>query len=178
MPYPNFHAARVVNPDKFEKDSFRYKNVAPGIDIIIGKLRGKSKMTAQAYRFDKEKFTIQEAKAWLKEHDINYIDFEAARSILSAKPEKKGKDLIIPFVKDETEAFDDQGNKYILTAEALDKDFKTWEGGIVTINHKVKEQGSEPGIRAQGNRWEGCYQAAGNGLHFCDISGNSRMLFR
>jgi len=135
----NFHAARVVDPDKFEK--LRYKNIAEGIDIVVGNLKGETKTTIQAYRFDKEKFTVQGAIAWLKEHDIDYIAFEAAKSVLSAKPEKKGKDLIIPFVKDGTEAFDDQGNKYLITAEALDADFKTWEGGIVTVNHKIKERG-------------------------------------
>jgi len=32
----------------------------------------------QAYRFPKDKFTVAQAKAWLKEHDITYILFEPA----------------------------------------------------------------------------------------------------
>lgn len=33
MPYPNEHAGRVVDPDKFEKNSFRRRSIAEGIDI-------------------------------------------------------------------------------------------------------------------------------------------------
>lgn len=141
MPYPSEHAARILDPDKFQQDSFRRKNIAPGIDIIIGKLKGEDKMTVQAYRFDREKFSVDEAKKRLKEHKVDYIDFEPAKSILSSIPVKKGKDIIMAFVKDGTEAFDDHGNKFIITAEALDADWKTWEGGHITANHKVAENG-------------------------------------
>lgn len=79
MPYPSEHAARVISPDKFEKDSFRRTNIAKGIDIIIGHLKGETTMTTQAYRFNKEQFTEQEAKDWLKKHDIKYILFEPAK---------------------------------------------------------------------------------------------------
>lgn len=37
-------------------------------------------MKAQSYRFGKSQFTPEEAKAWLKKHDISYISFEPARS--------------------------------------------------------------------------------------------------
>jgi hypothetical protein len=77
-PYPNEHSARIRNPEDFEKDSFRRKNIETGIDIIIGKLKGKTTTTTQAYRFKKDKFTADEAKKWLKDHDIKYIKFEAA----------------------------------------------------------------------------------------------------
>lgn len=140
MPYTE-HSARVLDPEKFQPDTFRKKTITPSVDIIIDKLKGEPKTTVQTYRFAKDAFTVQEAKVWLKKNNVEYIDFEAAKSILSAKPEKKGKDLIVPFVKDGTEAFDKDGKKYIITAEALDADWKTWEGGIVTVNHKVKETG-------------------------------------
>jgi hypothetical protein len=49
------------------------------VSIIVGKLKdGDGAMVAQAYRFDKEKFTEQQAKAWLKEHDVKVKTFEAA----------------------------------------------------------------------------------------------------
>ena len=35
-------------------------------------------MEAQSYRFDKNQFTTEEAKNWLKKHDIRYISFEPA----------------------------------------------------------------------------------------------------
>ena len=70
MPFPNQHAARVENPDNFEKDSFRRKTIAPGISIIMGKKKGSDSMVTQSYRFDKSKFTPEQAKKWLKDHDI------------------------------------------------------------------------------------------------------------
>ena len=35
-------------------------------------------MEAQSYRFDKSQFTAEEAKRWLKKHDISYTSFEPA----------------------------------------------------------------------------------------------------
>jgi len=70
MPYPTEHSARVRDPGDFQPDSFRRKEVAPGISIVMGRLKGSTSMTAQAYRFDRSKFTPEEAKAWLKDHDI------------------------------------------------------------------------------------------------------------
>jgi HK97 family phage prohead protease len=77
-PYPTEHSARLRDPGDFDKDSFRRKNVTKGVDIIIGHLKGEDTMTTQAYRFDAKEFTANEAKAWLKDHDIEYISFEAA----------------------------------------------------------------------------------------------------
>lgn len=74
MPYPNEHAARIHDPGQY--DSFARKNVAPGVDVILGIKNGKSEV--QAYRFDRSKFSVSEAKAWLKDHDISYISFEPA----------------------------------------------------------------------------------------------------
>ncbi|MBU0909625.1 MAG: hypothetical protein KJ717_08655, partial [Proteobacteria bacterium] len=78
MPYPNEHSARIRDPGDFEKDSFRRKNIETGIDIIIGKLKGKTTTTTQAYRFKVDSFTAAEAKKWLKDHKIKYISFEPA----------------------------------------------------------------------------------------------------
>jgi len=74
MPYPNEHAARITDPGQYEK--FARKNIAPGIDIILGISGGKSE--TQAYRFDKNKFAPEEAKQWLKDHNEKYISFEPA----------------------------------------------------------------------------------------------------
>jgi len=77
-PYPNEHSARVREPGDFQAKSFRRKNIETGIDIIIGRLKGESTMTTQAYRFSVEKFTVAQAKKWLKDHKIKYIKFEPA----------------------------------------------------------------------------------------------------
>lgn len=79
MPYPNEHAARVKDPDLFDPKSFRRKSIAPGIEIIVGKLKnGDGAMVTQAYRFDRSKFTVEQARKWLKDHEVNTIGFEAA----------------------------------------------------------------------------------------------------
>lgn len=87
MPFPNEHSARIKDPGQFT--SFARKNIAPGIDIVLGIKEGKS--TAQAYRFKKSQHTAAEAKAWLRSHNISYISFEAA----SGKGELKGGDCIM-----------------------------------------------------------------------------------
>ena len=80
MPYPHEHAARIRNPDAFEPNSFRSKQISRGIRMILGKLKGSSTMTAQAYRFAADQFTADEAKRWLREHDVKYISFERVLS--------------------------------------------------------------------------------------------------
>ena len=80
MPYPNEHAARLKNPDLFEPDSFRRENdkFGVGIHAIFGKLKGEDSMTLQAIRFDADKFSPDEARKWLEEHDYHPIAFEEA----------------------------------------------------------------------------------------------------
>jgi HK97 family phage major capsid protein len=82
-PYPNEHAARLKDPEQY--DSFARKNNegGEGIDFIYGIKDGVSEL--QAIRFDKTRFTTQEAKAWLKSHDFEPILFEEAseRKIMS-----------------------------------------------------------------------------------------------
>lgn len=79
MPYPTEHAARIKEPDLFIIESFRRKVIDKGIITIIGRLvDGDDSMIIQAYRFDKEYFTVVQAKKWLKNHDIEYISFEPA----------------------------------------------------------------------------------------------------
>lgn len=76
MPYANEHAARLVDPDRF--DDFRRGNdkFGPGVHAIFGLKGGKS--TLQAIRFDAAKFTPAQAKAWLKGHDYSPMEFAEA----------------------------------------------------------------------------------------------------
>ena len=80
MPYPNEHAARLIDPDKFDADSFRRENdkFGAGIHAIFGKLKGEDSMTLQAIRFDADQFSPDEARKWLEEHDYHPIAFEEA----------------------------------------------------------------------------------------------------
>ncbi len=76
MPYPNEHSARITNPDQY--DRLRRKNdvFGQGIHAIYGVKSGKSEV--QAIRFDKDRYTPAEARAWLKKHDYDPIEFEPA----------------------------------------------------------------------------------------------------
>lgn len=76
MPFPNEHAARLVDPGQF--DTFRRENDkgGSGVDFIYG-IKGDVS-TLQAVRFDKERFTEEQAKTWLKDHDHTAKMFEAA----------------------------------------------------------------------------------------------------
>lgn len=81
-PYPNEHAARLEDPNKY--DSFTRENDAFGfgIDAIYGIKDGVSEL--QAIRFDKLKWTVQDALMWLDEHDYDPILFEPAIEEASA----------------------------------------------------------------------------------------------
>lgn len=79
MPFPNEHAARIVDPNKFER--FRRSNdeLGSGVDVIFG-IPESGGSEIQAIRFDRKKFTPAEARAWLKEHDFKAILFEEAET--------------------------------------------------------------------------------------------------
>ena len=78
MPYPNEHAVRVADPSLFDKMSFRRKEIAPGISIIVAQRPGGSAMETQAYRFSANKFTFAQVKQWIKSHKVKHILMEAA----------------------------------------------------------------------------------------------------
>lgn len=88
-PYPNEHAARINNPDKYVEFARDNDEFGSGIHVIYGILEDRSS-EVQSIRFDSEKFTPDEAKAWLEEHDYNYIEFEEAieERVLSDKLEE------------------------------------------------------------------------------------------
>ncbi|MCK4521413.1 MAG: DUF2213 domain-containing protein [Nanoarchaeota archaeon] len=88
MPFPNFHAARVKSPDAFQ-NIVVLKTLPDGVMIYGGKLKGETSSTAQAYRFPKSKFSAEQAKSWLKSHDIKVTLFE--------KAEKSDQDDLLRF---------------------------------------------------------------------------------
>jgi ferritin len=78
-PYPNFHAARIRDPKDFEHIVV-LQTLPNGIMIYGGPLKSdpSGPTKPQAYRFPREKFTIKEAKKWLKDHNIDYLFIEPA----------------------------------------------------------------------------------------------------
>ncbi|RJR09987.1 hypothetical protein C4588_04160 [Candidatus Parcubacteria bacterium] len=94
MPYLNEHAARLMDPNRFDPNSFRRENdkFGEGIHAIFGKFKGEKAMTLQAIRFDAKKFTAEEARSWLKEHEYEPLEFEEATA-------EKSMHYFMPLVK-------------------------------------------------------------------------------
>src|SRR3989304_1842294 len=77
MPFPNEHDARLKDPSQYVR--FRRENdkFGTGIHAVWGIKRDQT-TELQAIRFDAKKFTAEEAKKWLKDHDQKAILFEKA----------------------------------------------------------------------------------------------------
>lgn len=77
MPFPNEHAARLIDPKKFVSFNRKNDQGGPGVDFIFG-VTPEGKVEIHTIRFRSDKFTPKEAHAWLKEHDFHPIMFEDA----------------------------------------------------------------------------------------------------
>jgi len=79
MPYENEHAARLRDPDGFERIVQLWSKA--GVRALGGPLKSKpdGPTVEQAIRFDAKKFTVAEAKKWLSDHDYKPILFEPAK---------------------------------------------------------------------------------------------------
>lgn len=79
MPFPNFHAARIREPGRFLRIRQLWEN--KGIRALGGPLktdpRGPTKI--QTLRFEKQRWTVAEARAWLKKHGYKSLEFEPAK---------------------------------------------------------------------------------------------------
>lgn len=95
MPLPNEHSCRVFDPMSSETSVTKRKTIAPGVSIIIQKRKSDpdASMKTQAYRFSKHQFTEDEARSWLKKHNIS-CRFEPA------KKEETRQDLIDRITKE------------------------------------------------------------------------------
>lgn len=71
-PYPNEHACRVRPPSAFQPNSFRrIRKQSDGkvLFIIIGKLKGEDTTTTQAYRYPKDSWSADQARAHCKRNE-------------------------------------------------------------------------------------------------------------
>jgi len=75
-PYPNEHACRINDPGKYDKIRRQNNKFGDGIHAIWGVKGDKTEL--QALRFDKSKFSADEAKKWANDHDYKCKPFEAA----------------------------------------------------------------------------------------------------
>lgn len=78
MPYPNEHAARLVDPSEFKEFRRQHpKGFPEGLDVIFG-IREDGKTEIQAVRADRTKWTVEGFKKWLADHDMSPILLEPA----------------------------------------------------------------------------------------------------
>lgn len=89
MPYKNEHSARIKNPNQFKTLKRVNDKFGSGIDVVFGKKTDDSPMEIQAIRFDKSKYSPDEAKDWLKENDIKATEFEESNGDDEGEEEKK-----------------------------------------------------------------------------------------
>jgi polyhydroxyalkanoate synthesis regulator phasin len=62
-------------------------------------------------------------------------------TVLSDKPIIEGNSVTLPICRVGTKAYDEKGNEYTITKEAIESSADSYTGGIITINHKYKEKG-------------------------------------
>jgi len=114
-PYPSEHSARLQDPHQF--DIFRRTRGGKvwGVDVpkTIGVIWAKTKagkIQPQALRFPKDKWTAAEARAWLKENEVKYQNFEPAAKVAkqaAPEPDEAAKETALVFIRDHWETFTD-----------------------------------------------------------------------
>lgn len=62
-------------------------------------------------------------------------------TLLSEKPLIEGNSVTLPIVKVGTKAYSSTGKAFTLTKCALESGAESWKGGIITVNHQVREKG-------------------------------------
>lgn len=71
MPYSNYHACRICNPEEFQDDSFvtlKREHEGKEYSVIAGKLKDEDSLTEQSYRYSKEIWEEGEAKSHCEGH--------------------------------------------------------------------------------------------------------------
>jgi hypothetical protein len=77
---------RLLPPDAIQKDTyFRRKSSTPGISYVMGK-DASGKEAIQAIRFDKSKFTEEQATKWFEENKGKYQFSQPQREKVNKKP--------------------------------------------------------------------------------------------
>jgi len=87
-PYPSEHACRLRDPADFQDGSFRRtsrEHEGKTYSVIMGKLKGETTMTDQAFRYPKDTWDTDEARSHCDDHDGT---FEAAASDEAGKSDE------------------------------------------------------------------------------------------
>lgn len=130
MPLPSEHSCRQRDPGDFDEKSFSRKNIADGVDIIAGHLKGETTMTTQTYRLKADKFTVAEAKQWLKDNDVTCKSFETASG------SKNMENAVIKIYEDIGEDIEHPENITVKTVSKFLEENKNASEIIVKINSR------------------------------------------
>ena len=165
-PLPNEHACRLVNPDKFDAQSFRsMKRDHNGKEyrVIMGKLKNSSKMSEQAYRYSKDTWQASEAKTHCTAH--NGISFEPASKTIAelevkarediSEIEKKPKVKKVKKIKKLTNKVKEYSEKIDKLIDTLEKRDLVIEDNNKKINDEFEKirisiDAKQKGIKAKG----------------------------
>lgn len=108
-PYVTEHSCRLRNPDDFQSNSFRRmtrKHEGKEYSVIMGKLKGEDTMTDQAYRYNKEIWTVGSARVHCREHGGTFEPAKSALTELEAEFEKlkddfeQFKNKVLPLIEE------------------------------------------------------------------------------
>lgn len=152
MPAPeivgNEIRVRVKNPDLFVPSSFRTIELdkSKGIRAIVGKLKSNPEggMQVQAYRFDKDKWTVEEAGAWVKAHESkSIVDIIGLYKEIDISGRTDTK--VVKYIRAKILAVDEKNKivKAVVSTEAIDRDkeinlISSWANNIKSYeNHAV-----------------------------------------
>lgn len=96
-PYPNEHASRQLDPEEWKVVGS--KQAAPGIRLLFAKRDPKDPeepTKVQAVRFDRHKYTPDEAQAWLESHGYKTTLDEASPDEGDSNPENDQGEAMDP----------------------------------------------------------------------------------
>jgi len=146
-PFPNEHSCRLKDPKDFKPESFRRttrKHNGKEYSVIMGRLKGETTMTEQAYRYNKKIWTASEAKSHCKDHKgtfeaakkyILFVDKEKKRVCVFDGTEKIGEGIILKQFRDLL--FKKIENKVVTECPDGRKE-KSSGGGILTVNRIIR----------------------------------------
>jgi len=67
---------RVREPEEFREGSFATQQFGDGVSAIIGTLKSSGERVIQALRFQRDKFSMAQAKAWAQKHSSEFAEPE------------------------------------------------------------------------------------------------------
>lgn len=95
-PLPNEHACRLRDPGDFQEGSFRRmrrEHEGKQYSVIMGRLKGETTLTEQAYRYPKETWSAAQARSHCRSHDGDFEAAERAIILQLSKPDPSGLSL-------------------------------------------------------------------------------------